>query len=167
MKIGVYSGSFDPITKGHQDIIERASKMFDKLVVLVSNNSEKKYWFTDEERKAMIEKVLVNCDNIEIDVYGGLIVNYCLEKNIDTIVRGIRTPEDSSLELYFASGNLDISNGKVDTVFFPALKEYIYVSSTAAREIARYGGRVETYVDEKIKDEVLERGKRFSPKEMK
>lgn len=164
MKVGVYSGSFDPITKGHQDIIMRASRLFDKLVILVSNNSEKKYWFTLEERKKMVAQVLEKCDNITIDAYGGMIVNYCEENNINTIVRGIRTPEDSGLELYFASGNMDISEGKVDTIFLPALKEYIYVSSTAAREIARYGGRVTAYVDEKIADMVLERGKQYSPK---
>ena len=164
LRVGVYSGSFDPITKGHQDIIERASKLFDKLIILVSNNSEKKYWFTLEERKKMVSKVLDKYDNIVIEAYGGLLVNYCEEKNVDTIVRGIRTVEDCGLELYFASGNMDISEGKVDTIFLPALKEYIYVSSTAAREIARYGGKVTAYVDEKIADMVIERGKQYSPK---
>lgn len=164
MKIGVYAGSFDPITKGHQDIIERASKLFDKLVILVSNNSEKKYWFTLEERKEMVSKVLEKCDNIEIEAYSGLIVNYCEEKGINTIVRGIRTVEDCGLELYFASGNMDMSNGKIDTIFFPALKEYIYVSSTAAREIARYGGKVTSYVDKKIAEMVIERGKNYRPR---
>lgn len=164
MKVGVYSGSFDPITKGHQDVIERASKLFDKLVILVSNNSEKKYWFSLEERKKMVAQVLEKCDNIVIEAFDGMIVNYCREHNIGTIVRGIRTTEDCGLELYFASGNMDISEGEVDTIFLPALKEYIYVSSTAAREIARYGGKVTAYVDEKIADMVLERGKQFSPK---
>ena len=165
MKVGVYAGSFDPITKGHQDIIERASKLFDKLVILVSNNSEKKYWFTLEERKKMVGKVLEKYDNIVIEADSGLLVNYCQKNNIGTIVRGIRTVDDCSLELYFASGNMDISEGKVDTIFFPALKEYIYVSSTAAREIARYGGKVTAYVDEKIADMVSERGKLYKPAE--
>lgn len=164
MRVGVYSGSFDPITKGHQDVIERASKLFDKLVILVSNNSEKKYWFTVEERKKMVSKVLEKYDNIVIEAYSGLVVKYCEENNINTIVRGIRTVDDCGLELYFASGNLDISNGKVDSIFLPALKEYIYVSSTAAREIARYGGKVTAYVDEKIADIVIERGKEYRPK---
>lgn len=163
MKVGVYAGSFDPITKGHQDIIERASKLFDRLIVLVSNNSEKKYWFTLEERKKMVSQVLDKCDNIIIETYSGLLVNYLMENNIDTIVRGIRTVEDCGLELYFASGNMDISEGKVDTIFLPALKEYIYVSSTAAREIARYGGKVTAYVDERISDMVMERGKKYRP----
>ena len=165
MKVGVYAGSFDPITKGHQDIIERASKLFDKLVILVSNNSEKKYWFTLEERKKMVGKVLEKYDNIVIEADSGLLVNYCQKNNIGTIVRGIRTVEDCGLELYFASGNMDISEGKVDTVFLPALKEYIYVSSTAAREIARYGGKVTAYVDEKIADMVIERGRQYKPAE--
>lgn len=164
MRVGVYSGSFDPITKGHQDIIERASKLFDKLIILVSNNSEKKYWFTLEERKQMVSSVLDKYDNIVIEAYGGLLVNYCEKNNINTIVRGIRTVDDCGLELYFASGNMDISEGKVDTIFLPALKEYIYVSSTAAREIARYGGKVTAYVDERIADMVSERGKQYRPK---
>lgn len=163
MKVGVYAGSFDPITKGHQDIIERASKLFDKLVILVSNNSEKKYWFTLEERKKMVGKVLEKYDNIVIETDSGLVVNYCKKNNIETIVRGIRTVDDCGLELYFASGNMDISEGKVDTIFLPAMKEYIYVSSTAAREVARYGGKVTTYVDEKIADMVSERGKKYKP----
>ncbi len=163
LRVGVYSGSFDPITKGHQDIIERASKLFDKLIILVSNNSEKKYWFTLEERKQMVSSVLDKCDNIVIEAYGGLLVNYCEKNNVNTIVRGIRTVDDCGLELYFASGNMDISDGKVDTIFLPALKEYIYVSSTAAREIARYGGKVTAYVDERIADMVAERGKKYRP----
>lgn len=163
MRVGVYSGSFDPITKGHQDIIERASKLFDKLIILVSNNSEKKYWFTLEERKQMVSSVLDKCDNLVIEAYGGLLVNYCEKNNVNTIVRGIRTVDDCGLELYFASGNMDISDGKVDTIFLPALKEYIYVSSTAAREIARYGGKVTAYVDERIADMVAERGKKYRP----
>ena len=85
MKVGVYAGSFDPITKGHQDIIERASRLFDKLVILVSNNSEKKYWFTLEERKKMVGKVLEKYDNIVIEADSGLLVNYCQKNNIGTI----------------------------------------------------------------------------------
>ncbi len=164
MRVGVYAGSFDPITKGHQDIIDRASRLFDKLIILVSNNSEKKYWFTLEEREKMVSKVLEKYDNIVIEAYSGLLVNYCEENNIGTIVRGIRTIEDCGLELYFASGNMDISDGRVDSIFLPALKEYIYVSSTAAREIARYGGKVTAYVDERIADMVSERGKQYRPK---
>ena len=80
MKVGVYAGSFDPITKGHQDIIERASRLFDKLVILVSNNSEKKYWFTLEERKKMVGKVLEKYDNIVIEADSGLLVNSLPEK---------------------------------------------------------------------------------------
>ncbi|MCF2625964.1 pantetheine-phosphate adenylyltransferase [Fusobacterium perfoetens] len=163
MRVGVYAGSFDPITKGHQDIIDRASRLFDKLVILVSNNSEKKYWFTLKEREEMVGKVLEKYDNIVIETYSGLVVNYCEENNINTIVRGIRTVDDCGLELYFASGNMDISEGKVDSIFLPALKEYIYVSSTAAREIARYGGKVTAYVDERIADMVTERGKKYRP----
>lgn len=164
MKVGVYSGSFDPITLGHQDVIKRAAKMFDKIVVVVGNNSEKKYWFSLEERTEMVKELLGEYENIEIDSYSGLIVNYVLENNYDVIVKGVRNQEDCALELYFADGNYKISDKKVDTVFLPALKEYIHTSSTAAREIARYGGKVECYVDKRIATRVLERGKKFAPK---
>ncbi len=164
MKVGVYSGSFDPITLGHQDVIKRATKMFDKIVVVVGNNSEKKYWFSLEERTEMVKELLGEYENIEIDSYSGLIVNYVLENNYDVIVKGVRNQEDCALELYFADGNYMISDKKVDTVFLPALKEYIHTSSTAAREIARYGGKVECYVDKRIATRVLERGKKFAPK---
>ncbi|WP_300328349.1 pantetheine-phosphate adenylyltransferase [Fusobacterium sp.] len=164
MKVGVYSGSFDPITLGHQDVIKRAAKMFDKIVVVVGNNSEKKYWFSLEERTEMVKELLGEYENIEIDSYSGLIVNYVLENNYDVIVKGVRNQEDCALELYFADGNYMISDKKVDTVFLPALKEYIHTSSTAAREIARYGGKVECYVDKRIATRVLERGKKFAPK---
>lgn len=164
MKVGVYSGSFDPITLGHQDVIKRAAKMFDKIVVVVGNNSEKKYWFSLEERTEMVKELLGEYENIEIDSYSGLIVNYVLENNYDVIVKGVRNQEDCALELYFADGNYIISDRKVDTVFLPALKEYIHTSSTAAREIARYGGKVECYVDKRIATRVLERGKKFAPK---
>lgn len=164
MKVGVYSGSFDPITLGHQDVIKRAAQMFDKLIVVVCNNSEKKYWFSLDERTEMVKEVLEDYDNIEIDNYSGLIVNYLIEKNFTFIVRGVRNQEDCALELYFADGNYMISDKKVDTVFIPAMKEYIHTSSTAAREIARYGGKVECYVDKRISNRILERGKIYAPK---
>lgn len=164
MKVGVYSGSFDPITLGHQNIIERASKIFDKLIIVISINSEKNYWFTLEERREMLEDLFKAYDNICIDSYEGLIVNYLIEKEYNIIVRGIRTVEDCNLELYFADGNLMISDNKIDTVFLPAYKEYIHVSSTAAREVARYGGKVTCYVDKKIAKRLLERGKQYNPK---
>lgn len=164
MKVGVYSGSFDPITLGHQNIIERASKIFDKLIVVICTNSEKKYWFNLAERKEMLEELFKEYKNIQIDSYEGLIANYLVENNLGVIVRGIRTTEDCGLELYFADGNLMISDYKVDTVFLPAFKEYIHVSSTAAREISRYGGKVTCYVDKRIAERLLERGKFYSSK---
>ncbi len=164
MKIGVYSGSFDPVTLGHQNAIERASQMFDKLIVVVSNNSEKKYWFNLEERKAMLEEVMEGYENIKIDSHEGLLVNYLLDNDLSIIVKGIRTIEDCNLELFFADGNYTISDKRVDTVFLPSLKEYIHTSSTAVREVARYGGKINHYVDDKILERVLERGKKYAPK---
>ena len=90
MKVGVYAGSFDPISKGHQDIIERALKLVDKLVILVMNNPRKTYWFTLEERKIMVEKIFEGRENVKVEVHDGLLVDFMLKNSYSTIIKGIR-----------------------------------------------------------------------------
>nr|WP_307774856.1 pantetheine-phosphate adenylyltransferase [uncultured Cetobacterium sp.] len=159
MKLALYSGTFDPITKGHQEIIKRASKMCDKLIVAVLNNSAKKTLFNLEERKNMVEEVLKELPNVEVIEYSGLLADYM--KNIDCkyIIRGLRAVVDYEYELSLAYGNYDISNGEIETVFIPSSKEYLYVSSTIVRELAMYNGNLEKYLDGKVIEKIKEKVK--------
>lgn len=157
MKIALYSGSFDPITKGHREIIKKASKMCDKLVVAVLNNGNKKTLFTLEERKTMVEEQLKDIKNVEVASYTGLLVEYMNNIGCKYIIRGIRAVNDYEYELSLAYANYDISKGKIETVFIPASKEYLYISSSMVREIASYGGDLRKYLDDKVIEKIKEK----------
>lgn len=157
MKVAVYAGSFDPITKGHQDIIRRASKICDKLIVAVLNNSSKKYWFNLEERKTMVKKLLADLPNIEVVDFSGLLVDFMVENSIEVIIRGLRAVSDYEYELTLAYGNYDISDGEIETILIPAAKEYLYLSSSVVREIATYNGKLDKFIDERIIDDIRKR----------
>lgn len=159
MKIALYSGTFDPITKGHQEIIERASKMCDKLIVAVLVNKNKKTWFSLDERKEMVEENLKNITNIEVIEYDGLLVNYMKEKNCKYIIRGLRAVADYEYELSMAYGNYEISSGEIETIFIPSSKKYLYISSSIVREIALYKGNLDIYLDENIIERVKQKAK--------
>ena len=143
MKIGVYAGSFDPVTKGHQDIIERALKIVDKLIVVVMNNPKKNYWFNLDERKNLISKIFEGSENIKVDEHAGLLV------------------KDFSEEMTYSFANKKLSNGEVDTIFIPTSEKYTYVSSTFVKELAFYNQNLVGYVDEKVIDEILNRAKEY------
>ncbi|MGL4254436.1 MAG: pantetheine-phosphate adenylyltransferase [Fusobacteriaceae bacterium] len=164
MKIGVYSGSFDPITKGHEDIIRRAAKMTDKLVVAVLNNVNKRYLFSLEERTAMVLCSLKDLDNVEVKNFQGLLTDFMEENKIEFIIRGLRAVSDYEYELTMAFANSDISQGRVETIFMPAAKQYMYLSSSVVREIANYGGKLSDYLNEevekKIRDKIKIQGSR-------
>lgn len=157
MRIAVYAGSFDPITKGHQDVIKRAAKLCDKLIVAILNNRSKKYWFTLSERTEMVKKVLKDIDNIEVLEFSGLLVDFMREHSATFLIRGLRAVSDYEYELSLAYGNYDISDGEIETVFIPATKEYLYLSSSVVREVATYGGRLDKFIDERVMKEVRER----------
>ncbi|MGL4671572.1 MAG: pantetheine-phosphate adenylyltransferase [Cetobacterium sp.] len=157
MKLALYSGTFDPITKGHIEIIKRASKMCDKLVVAVLNNSSKKTLFTLEERKEMVETVLKDIKNIEVIEYTGLLANYMKEIDCKYIIRGLRAVIDYEYELSLAYGNYDISEGEIETVFIPSSKEYLYVSSSIVRELALYNGKLDNYLDDYVIKKIKKR----------
>lgn len=157
MRLALYSGSFDPITKGHKEIIIRASKMCDRLIVAVLNNGNKNNMFTLEERKALVEEQLKDLKNVEVISYSGLLVEYMKSIGCKYIIRGIRAVNDYEYELSLAYGNYDISNGEIETVFIPASREYLYISSSIVREIARCGGELKKYLDEKVIEKIKEK----------
>ncbi|MDO4690642.1 MAG: pantetheine-phosphate adenylyltransferase [Fusobacterium sp.] len=161
MKIAVYAGSFDPLTKGHQDIIERALRIMDKLIIVVMNNPKKTYWFNLEERKELIKKVFRENNKIQIDEYAGLLVEFMEKKNTKTIVKGVRDVKDFSEEMVYSFANKDLSNGEIDTILIPSSKDYTYVSSTFVKEVAFYNQDLTKYVDERIAQDILARAKKY------
>ena len=155
MKISIYPGSFDPITNGHIDIIERAAKLFDKLIVAVLNNSEKKPLFSVNERLEMIKDAIKDIKNVEVDSFEGLTVDYCKKKNASIMIRGLRAVTDFEYELQLAHTNRELNN-EVDTVFLLADMNYSYLSSSTVRQVSEYGGDVSKFVtpfvEEKLKE---------------
>ena len=129
MKRAVYTGSFDPVTNGHMDIIRRASEIFDVLIVSILNNKEKTPLFSVEER-------------VQIDSFSGLLVDYAREKDLHVIVRGLRAITDFEYELQMAQTNRMLSHGKIDTVFLTTSLEYAYLSSSAIKQIASFDGDI-------------------------
>ena len=156
-KKALFTGSFDPLTNGHLDIIERASTMFDKLVVGVIMNPQKKSYFTLEEREKMIKEVTAHLPNVEVSHFSGLLADYVNENGFDVIVRGLRGTTDFEYELTMAHMNARLFNDNVDTVFLMTDPEYAFLSSSMAKEVHSLGGSIEglipdiilKYMDEK------------------
>lgn len=145
MRTGIYPGSFDPVTFGHIDIIKRASRLVDKLVIGVLINSAKNPTFTIKERINFLKEVTKDIPNVEIISHQGLLVDLATEIKADIIVRGLRAITDFEYELQIAQINHKL-NQNVDTVFLTTSVEYAYLSSTTVREIASYGGDVGQFV---------------------
>ena len=150
MKIAVYPGSFDPVTLGHLDIVKRASMMFDKVIVTVMHNSAKSSLFSVDERVKMIKEAVDEFENVEVDSYDGLLIDYCKEKNIHIVVRGLRAITDFEYELRIAQTNRELSHNNVDSVFLTTNLRYSYLSSSTVKEIASYGGEVSGMVPENV-----------------
>lgn len=156
MRIGIYPGSFDPITLGHLDVILRSSKLFDKLYIGVLNNSKKHALFTAEERVDMIRQAMGDIKNVEVESFHGLLVDYAAMRHANAIVRGLRAVTDFEYELQLAQTNHKI-NPQVDTVFLTTSVEYSYLSSSIVKEIASYGGDITKFVPETISDILYEK----------
>ena len=159
MRIGIYPGSFDPVTLGHIDIIKRASNLVDKLYVAVIKNKRKKSLFTTSERINMLRKVTKDIPNVEIEHFSGLTVDLAMQKEANVIFRGLRAVTDFEYELQLAQTNHKL-NPDVDTVFLITNVEYAYLSSSIVREIASYNGAIESFVPESIIDEIYDKYKR-------
>jgi pantetheine-phosphate adenylyltransferase len=154
----VYSGTFDPITNGHLDIISRASRMFDEVVVLIMRNPRKHCMFTEEERMDMIERSLraAHLDNVSVAAGQGLTVDMASHLGASAIIRGIRAVSDYEYELMQATANMKL-NPQVETMLMIARPEYSFLSSSAVKEIAINGGSIKGMVPDVIMDEVSEK----------
>ena len=156
MKIAIYPGSFDPITNGHIDIIDRASAMFDRLVVAVSVNSGKTSLFSIDERLEMLRSVLKDRASVEVDSFTGLLVDYARNISATVLVRGLRAVSDFDYEYAIFHMNSEL-NRDVDTVFLLAGKSYSFLSSTIIKEVARYGRPVTAYTPGLVSEALLKK----------
>ena len=149
----IYPGSFDPITVGHLDIIKRAAKIYDKVIVAVMTNKSKNTTWTNIERKALIEKCVAGLENVEVVVGEGLTVELAKKNDCRIMVRGIRAVSDYESELALATANMTL-NPEIETVFMVAKPELSFLSSSIAKEIASFNGNIKPYIPEEIIEEV-------------
>ena len=156
MKRAVYPGSFDPVTRGHLDIIERAAALVDELVVGVLNNNKKTPLFSVEERVKMLSDVTSHIPNVRVEAFSGLSVDFVRKCQAGFIVRGLRAVTDFEYELQMAQTNRSI-DGEIDTLFFTTALNYAYISSTIVKEVAYYGGDISGYVPPQIVEHVYEK----------
>lgn len=150
----VYPGSFDPITYGHLDIIMRAAKAVDELIIGILVNSEKNPMFTMEERKALIEEAVADIPNASVQVFSGLTVDFARNNGASIIIRGLRAVTDFENEMQIAQTNHKIAPD-VDTMFFTTSLEYAFLSSTIVKEVARYGSDISDFVPPVVKEAVI------------
>lgn len=154
MRTCVYPGSFDPVTNGHLDIIYRAAKLCDKLIVAVLVNNNKNPAFSLEERVGFIRCALKDSAGIEVESFSGLLADFMKRKNATTIIKGLRAVSDYEYELQMALLN-KTQNPEIETLFMMSSINYSYLSSSAVKELARNGGRIDGLVPECIKDAIL------------
>lgn len=156
MRIAVCPGSFDPVTFGHRDIITRAAKLFDKVIVLVSVNPIKSASFSVEERVQMIKAVASEIENVEIDVSYGLLADYVKQKNAVAIVKGLRAVSDFEYEFQMALANKKLCPD-AETVFLTTTAENMYLSSSVVKQIASFGGDISDFVPSCILEDIKKR----------
>jgi pantetheine-phosphate adenylyltransferase len=149
MKIAIYPGSFDPITNGHLDILERAMKLFDKVIITIARNSAKNPLFSEKERLAMIKEAVKDLEGVEVDSFEGLLVEYARKKKATAVVRGLRAISDFEYELQMALMNRRL-NEQLVTVFLMPNEKYTYLNSSIVREIARHQGDVKDFVPQHV-----------------
>jgi len=152
-KIAVFPGSFDPITRGHESIIQRALPLFDKLIIAIGINSNKEGFFPAEKRKQWIEKIFTGNAKIEVKIYKGLTVNFCKQENANYILRGLRTSADFEFERAIAQMN-HAMNESIETVFILSRPELSAINSTVIRDIIRNGGDATQFIPASIAKEL-------------
>ena len=158
-KIALYPGSFDPITKGHIDIIKRSSNLFDKLIIGIFKNSTKsKAWFSDEEKVEMIQEILKKEGiEAEIKIFNGLLVDFMYKENVNILIRGLRALSDYEYELQFTLTNKTLAKSEFETVFLTASREYLYLSSSLVKEVALNKGDLSFFVTENVERRLIDK----------
>jgi pantetheine-phosphate adenylyltransferase len=145
MRTAIYPGSFDPVTNGHLDVVRRAAKLFDRVVVAVAKSDGKQPLFTLDERFALVKKAVPHLPNVEADAFDGLLIEYVVRRKAQTIVRGLRAVSDFEFEFQLALMNRKL-NENIETIFMMPKDTYTFLSSRIVKEIARLGGDVRTFV---------------------
>ncbi len=161
MRTAICPGSFDPVTVGHIDIIKRASKLFDHVIVAVLVNLDKKPWFTIEERTDFLRKATADIDNVEIMSFSGLLADFAAQKKASAIVKGLRAVSDFEYEFQMALTNRKLDSN-LETVFLTTSADNMYLSSSIVKQVGALGGDVSPFVPECIHDEILLRIKQRS-----
>ncbi len=150
MRKALYAGSFDPLTCGHVDLIKRAAKLYDELVVGVISNPAKKPFFTEEERKQMIKGAIDYIPNVTVDSFSGLLAEYVNANRFNVVIRGLRGSTDFEYEIQMAQMNARLYKGKVETIFLMTDPSYSFISSSMAKEVYYLGGNIEGLVPESV-----------------
>lgn len=156
MRIGIYPGSFDPLTNGHLDVIQRAAKMFDRVVVAVAKNESKNPLFDLEERRELVQQAIRHLPNAEADTFEGLLVEYVEKRGAQTIIRGLRAVSDFEFEFQLALMNRKL-NERIETIFMMPKDTYTFLSSRIVKEIARLGGDVAPFVPANVRTALAEK----------
>lgn len=159
MRLAICPGSFDPVTNGHLDVIQRAASLFDRVVVLVAINSEKKPLFTAAERCDLLRRVTADIPNVEVATNDGLLADYARQKGAAAIVKGLRAMSDFEYEFQMALTNRKLYGG-VETVFLTTTAEHMYLSSSLVKEVARLGGDISEFVPAAIVQDILDKTER-------
>jgi pantetheine-phosphate adenylyltransferase len=160
MKKAVYPGSFDPITNGHVDIIERASVVFDEVTVLIALNPQKRHLFTKEERVNLAKESLKHIPNVKVDAFDGLVYEYAIKNDAKFIIRGLRTLTDYQAENQLFEFNYNLSNKRIDTIAFFSDSNNTFVASSIIKEIAQFGGDYHKYVPSVVANALKEKYKK-------
>jgi pantetheine-phosphate adenylyltransferase len=149
MKLGIYPGSFDPLTNGHLDVIQRAEKLFDNVIVAIAKNDSKNPMFTMDERCELVTESIKGMGNVTVDKFEGLLVDYAVEQGAQAIIRGLRAISDFEFEFQLALMNRHL-NSSIETIFMMPKDKYTFLSSRMVKEVSRLGGDIRGFVPEPI-----------------
>lgn len=156
MKIAIYPGSFDPITKGHLDILKNASGIFDKVIIAVAHNGEKEGFLSTEERVELIKKSIEGLDNVEVDAFEGLTIEYAKKRGAEILIRGLRAVSDFEYEMQLSQTNSALCD-EIKTVFLTTKPKYNFISSSTIREILQNNGDISKFVPQAVNEYLTQR----------